>query len=585
MKLKTSFFNTAALRKDVTRFAPVWGLYTVFMLMVLFLLWADESSAADFATSAPYIMQTMGVVNFGYAGICAILLFGDLFQSRMCNALHGMPLRREGWFLTHVCAGVLFCFVPNSIGAILASMILRQYCYLAFLWLGLMLCQFLFFFGVGVFSVQCAGNRLGAAACYGLINLLAVLVAFFVETFYSPVMYGVVTDWTKICRYSPVVGFSTFEYVAMQYDHIYDGARFEGFLPEQWRYVFVALAVGLVLFGAALVLYRRRQLESAGDFIAFKPAGPVFLVLYTLGVGAVLYFIADMLSTDAEYLFLLIGFALGFFTGYMLLEKKVNVFTLKKLLILGGVTLVFFFTVALTWLDPLGITRYVPELSQVQKVYLSPYVSDYYLQNKALVLTDGQDIATVLDVHEQLIENRGEDGNLCLRLRYQLKNGTQVDRKYYYEPNSQEGKVLQQFFSDFSYVTQAENAQDLVSKVTFGEFYAYTSDLPNISFDSKPTGEKKFSQSDQWVCVDPEQTDTAIRGLAEAIAADCAAGTMAQDWEFHSGVEELGSLTLCIRSQQYITEYTDIRIFADCVNTCDYLKALAASDMVAAPAA
>ena len=37
MKLKTSFFNTSVLKKDITRFAPLWGLYTVFMLLVVFL--------------------------------------------------------------------------------------------------------------------------------------------------------------------------------------------------------------------------------------------------------------------------------------------------------------------------------------------------------------------------------------------------------------------------------------------------------------------------------------------------------------------------------------------------------------------
>ena len=38
----------------------------------------------------------------------------------------------------------------------------------------------LFFFSVGAFSAQCAGNKLGAIGIYALINFLAVLVAFLV---------------------------------------------------------------------------------------------------------------------------------------------------------------------------------------------------------------------------------------------------------------------------------------------------------------------------------------------------------------------------------------------------------------------
>ena len=78
--------------------------------------------------------------------------------------------------MTHLTAGLLFCVGPNALGALIACVILQEYCYLAFLWLAIVLCQFLFFFGVGAFSAQCAGNRLGAVAVYGLFNFLAVLL-------------------------------------------------------------------------------------------------------------------------------------------------------------------------------------------------------------------------------------------------------------------------------------------------------------------------------------------------------------------------------------------------------------------------
>ena len=37
MKLKTPYFNPTVLKKDITRFAPVWALYTIFLLIYVIL--------------------------------------------------------------------------------------------------------------------------------------------------------------------------------------------------------------------------------------------------------------------------------------------------------------------------------------------------------------------------------------------------------------------------------------------------------------------------------------------------------------------------------------------------------------------
>lgn len=573
MKSRTSFFNPAVLRKDITRFAPAWGLYTVFSLLTVFLFLADQNEPARVACDAQYIMQLMGIVNFGYGGICAILLFGDLFQSKMAGSLHAMPMRREGWFLTHLCAGMLFCLVPNAIGAIIACMMLQQYCYLAFLWLGLMLLQYLFFFGLGAFSAQCTGNRLGMVAVYGLINFLAVLVAFLVDTFYAPVLYGIQTNWIAICKHSPVVGFTTFEYISVEYDNMYGIARFEGFLPEQWRYLFSAAGVGVALLGASVLLYRRRHMECAGDFIAVKPAAPIFLVLYTLCVGAVLYFIADQLNTDLEYIFLLIGFAIGYFTGSMLLEKKVNVFRMKKWIGYGLLTLAFFLTVALAWIDPLGITHYVPEASQVESVNVRPYASSYYVSNNWQTLTDPQDIQMVMDMHNDAIQSRYEnpDNGVYVTLRYELRGGGTVNRQYLVDTNSPAGKAMQILTSRFYYVTGVKTLEELVENVDFVEYRSHTMDPGYYLTTGQDVEDYKYYE-EETVCFTGETGKGYIQGLLEAVEQDCKEGNMSQVWEFHPGAETQGYITVCYGVDRYREEYMDIAVFSDCKNTMAFLR-------------
>ena len=97
MQLKTSFFNPTVYKKNLTRFAPVWLLYTLCLVLGLFLMYSNGGTSKNywFASHMVDMILVMGVVNLCYAMLTSQLLFGDLFNSRMCNALHAMPLRRE----------------------------------------------------------------------------------------------------------------------------------------------------------------------------------------------------------------------------------------------------------------------------------------------------------------------------------------------------------------------------------------------------------------------------------------------------------------------------------------------------------
>lgn len=575
MKSKTSFFNPTVLRKDITRFAPLWGLYTVFMLMTLFSIWVNETGPDRFAAVAPNVTRMMGVVNLIYGGLCALCLFGDLFSGKMAGMLHAMPMRREGWFLTHLTSGMLFCIVPNTLGAVLACLILQQYCYLAFLWLAVMILQFTFFFGVGAFSAQCAGNKLGAMGVYTLINFLAVLVGFLITTFYQPVLYGVVINTEGIFRCSPVVDFSESSYMEVVLDNMRQQALFEGLNPNDWRYLLISAVVGVGFLAVAVVLYRRRQMENAGDLIAFKPAGPVFLVIYTLSVGAVMHGMSEIFGTGIGYLFLVLGFAIGFITGYMLLEKKVNVFTLKRWIGLGVLTVVFFLTIAIVSFDPIGITRYVPREDQIRKVHFSPYAPQWYLDDEPVVLTESQDIETIVRIHEKMTQDRtaSKYDEVCLNLRYYLKDGRTVERQYYMDIESEESKILEHYCSQFSYVVGAESVDTILKNASYLEFVSHTGAMPNIVFSSDIIPERYEEEDWMIITVDDMYSSAEVRGLLEAIKADCEAGNMAQQWDFRRDEEHMG--TLQINSKNYFAyEAKGITVFEGCTNTVEYLQLL-----------
>ena len=154
MKSRISFFNGTAFRKNMTRFAPAWLLYTVCLLLGLVML-ADSGVEYWLSANIASGIGFMSIVNFGYALLTALLLFGDLTNGRMCNALHALPLRREAWFGTNVVSGLVFSLIPTAImtvPALIASCFsaMEQGWQIPLYWLLGTNLQYIFFFGLAV---------------------------------------------------------------------------------------------------------------------------------------------------------------------------------------------------------------------------------------------------------------------------------------------------------------------------------------------------------------------------------------------------------------------------------------------------
>ena len=240
-------------------------------------------------------------------------------------------------------------------------------------------------------------------------------------------------------------------------------------------------------------------------------------------------------------------------------------------------TLVFFLTVAITALDPAGITRYIPDASQISSVHLSPYASEYYLDYDPLFLSDAEDIQNVLDIHAQILEDRyPEDSVMTLRMRYNLRNGATVERTYYVESESTIGQRLENYFSDFYHVTKAQSPEELASKIQYAEFYSHN-DLPCMVFGDNgdvPADVVFEKYEDGWVYYTDEESQSILLGLAEAIYKDCQAGNMAQNIDFHWDEETVGNLVICISQTRYSNEYLDITVYPRGEHTTNYLKSL-----------
>lgn len=577
MKLRTSFFNPTVLKKDITRFAPVWSLYIIGMVLTV-LLNPSRTDSFELALLVQGVFVGMSIVNLLYAGLCAAILFGDLYNSRLCNALHALPLRREGWFFTHTVAGMLFCIVPNTLIACLYALFLQQYAYLAFLWLAVTVLQFIFFFGVGAISSLCAGNRLGMIALYAILNFLSYIVALFIYTLYLPLLYGLEIHLEPFAKCCPVVQMTMQKYVNLESDYIHRFIQFTGLGQDIWRYTAVAAGVGVLLLGLSVVAYRKRQLETAGDLISVRWMRPVFLVILTLSAGMLLFEVADMTGARLTYFFLLVGLAIGFFIGKMLLERKVNIFKGKTFLSFAILLAVLTLSMGLVRTDPLNIVRRVPEVEQVEKVTLSRYssfaeeYSDKYGRSwyqRGLVLTTEEDITTITQIHQALASDRyqGDDGNV-LYLRYYLKNGTCIKRCYRVRPEGEVHQKLAPFFGRWELIFGTSDWEWILSSVDTASVGVYAGDL----FLAMVTSQENLSKYDEeeLVIVLTEENQYLLTDLLTAIRKDSEAGNITQDFAFRSDEESLGWITLQDEDGTY---YCDICFYEDSTNTIQAIDA------------
>ena len=562
MKLRTSYFNLRVLLKNLTRFAPLWVLYAVGE--VIGLMVTDTATYGRIAGDLNNIMGPVAIFHFVYALLVAACLFGDLFDSRMCNGLHAMPMRREGWLLTNIASGLVFALIPAVVGGVVGAAMLGDAYWMALLWQATSLLQFMFFFGLAVFCAMCAGKRLGMIAIYVILNFLSVLIYWIATMIYEPLLPGVVISDTWFFKLCPMVSIASDNYVNFRYDSISGG--FGSFNSEAWYYLYICVGVGVVFLLASWLLYRRRHLETAGDFVSFRPMRWFFQVFYTLVVGMLLYSFGELFGLEKDYAFLVLGLLVGWFTGWMLLERTVKIFTGKTFLGFAVFAVLFAGSMGLTILDPMGVASYIPQTEKIEKAVLylgnDNYAYSYQTGRtyEGWWLEEEKELAKMQELHRKIIEQKDTTAGeyIDVKLHYRLSNGAAVMRTYDIPADSAVAEELKIYFSDIRMILGTEEWDFLKQNITSANVYA--------------TGTGNYEGVD---ITDPQK----IQMILDAIEADCQAGTLAQHAYFHVDQEHYGGIYLDFRNINskewnsiYRSEY--VEIYRDCLNTIAVLESL-----------
>ena len=456
MRLKVSFCNKTVLRTDITRYAPLWGGYTMMLaLLTLMCIRAPEENPAYALAGMVRLFSAraghMVLINGFYALAVVQALWGDLLTPRLCNSLHAMPVTRDGFYGAHLVSGVLFAIVPNVLVYSLAAlMVPGEIAAAPLMTLAAACLQYLFYLGAALVAVQLAGNRMGMVLAYGMLNFFSILVYWFCAQVFTPLTYGTEADvnWmANICptvvmyRGSYFIPLDHYTETALTSTYFYDGMERGGL----WVPAVACALVGVGLMALAQILYRRRKLESAGDLLAYPGLAPVFLVMNTLMVAAFVHLGVSLMDFEAvsQYFFLPLGLIVGYVSGLMLLRRTTRVFRKRLLLPLAGILVLCALTVCGIYTDVFRVIRRVPKADEVVSVKVEPL--NGYNERKPLEVTDREMIQAILSyhreslngwqgqVHDALLQktgcwNPGDAWNV--RLEYKLENGRSLVRRY-----------------------------------------------------------------------------------------------------------------------------------------------------------
>lgn len=512
----TSFFDPTLGRKGIRRTMPLWITHLIIWVMAMPVMLAnlvgnDYRNIPPAIEVSEYIYMTVFIggtlMACFFCAVIAGVLNNYLMNARSTSFYHALPVERSTIFCTNLIVALGTTLIPAALVGLMTwlvelSMGITGGGIYILKWWGVYALLCIFFTGFALLCIHVTGHVAAAPIIYAILNFAAVAVEAVVR--YIPTMfyYGVSAigdlTWTGL---SPIVHIYTYCEPRMHYEWVgEENIATRLFFENAGYYGWLALA-GVLMAGAAWLLYRMRHSEHAGEFIAIRPLRPVFKYAVTLGftliLSIALYAISYMVRYGSDKpnalwftVCMLVAGAIGYFGSEMLLRKTFRVWKIglpgfavcAALILLGGATLQF---------DFFGVESYIPEQSKVESLLIRPTYLDYDLN----ILPTDAAYAEAVELHELIVRNEAENEriwnaryeggpvdalswhNTWIRYYYTLTDGRVIEREYHLpawkymdEKNNSFYNGVQDVFGYHRLLTSMSNDPVIVHRA-YAEFF------------------------------------------------------------------------------------------------------------------
>lgn len=458
MKSKISFFNAGLFRSTLRRFWPLWTIHFAGWLLFLPVLTLMNNFGPNRSTDFIFAICESAVfaspiIAFIMAILAAMAVFSFMYSSRSIGLIASLPVRREAIFGSTWLGGVFVIVGSNLVIALLtflfslgattsAALAFKAVC----IWLGVYSMQFILFYGIASLTAVMTGSIAVLPILYIIFNFLVVGMEAIIRLDFSCLIWGMsngsfdcVLDFLSplfymVGSFVPDVEYNT-PYVADTLGSLLD-RECVAVTYSHWLPTVIYCLVGLIFSAAALMVFRKRRMESAGDVVAVRCMHPVFkygvTVCSALCGGLLLYTVLFALfeSRSASVFIMILSMIIFAFIGYfgakMLLEKSFHVFRGSWVGFIVVCCLCAVFTLCCD-LDVCGIGAYVPKEGSIKSITVyqrgpveDPAIIENYRQLH-------EKIVSYKDEYEHIVYS---DDTESIMFEYELKNGRTVSREY-----------------------------------------------------------------------------------------------------------------------------------------------------------
>ena len=445
MPSERMFFNTAVYKRALSRFWIIGAAYAAVLCFLTLMCgryinadYADLMDATEYVSYSILSNLTRREILAAAIAAVGIAIAGHSWMFRKTSAAYiaALPVTREALLISSMLAALTLLILP-CVFAMLVSLLL--YGGAGSLWSSSLLYSAVVVvlmniavFGLASFCTVFTGNAavlpaLYVIALYGFVGI-EVVVRYIAEF----LLFGVRDTGWELAILSPVY------YFFNNYVRSYSYA-----IPLAAIYA----AVGVILAGLAVIFFRHRRMEAAGEVAAVPVLRPLFrwglaavgtlsmalLMLKTVfNVGS---YTAGNVGTPARVAILLLamlfGAAVGWFGADALMRKTLRVFD-RHWKGLGAFCALLCALVIGTELDVFGVERYQPDADEIGYAAVNGWGE--YDETRIM---QPENIEKLLSLQKDIIANKRayesqqDFGTYPLTIEYYDTNGKLLARRVY----------------------------------------------------------------------------------------------------------------------------------------------------------
>jgi ABC-2 type transport system permease protein len=507
MPFKISLFRKEMLKHSGRSAGWVSLLYLLvlifcFPLNILMTVTNEERELWPIDSLFNYNFEIQIILFIAAPVLLAIFLFRFLNVKESSDLFHSMPIKREQIFHQYTITGLFYLIAPVLITTLLLWMENLAFDLQTvlsvqdiFYWFAITALLNITIFMGAVFT----GMFTGISFVHGVLSYiflllpagLILLVSYNLQFF----LYGFPENYfmnNSIEYFSPLVVTNRLAHETLEA-----------------RVISIYAIISVILYVAALWVYKKRRSEAVSHAIVFPILKPVFSfgTMVCTAFLAALYFGETQNHSISWLIFGYIsGSLVGYFAAQMVLNKTWRVFgKIKSYLIYAGALVIL---LLMLHFDVMQYENKVPELEDIAQVHFSdkPYLyNDTSFRNNAYFLKSKENLMLVRQLHQAILEDKinpetikGSRSESAL-FAYELKNGRKVVREYTIDKSK--------FKSFYKQIHESEEYKITVNEI----FQQKTQDMKLITI--QPYG----PTNNRATFSDPEEIEELVSILKEEI--------------------------------------------------------------------